>query len=252
MRHRACHPTRTRSITDMKHIKFIRPLVLAFGAFLFASCVTQEEHKKALDYVEDYQQQLLDTQSLNARLERDNKQLRHELAISQVNALKASSTDPDLKARVADFERALAELGSNPDAITRIDLDDGAYVYVVPDAVLFASGSAQVSSEGRQALIDQVAAAINAESHGRVWVRGHTDSDRVVKPATLEKFPHGNLQLSVARAIEVAAVLATSGGVPADQIAVAGFGPNEPLVANDSTENKAMNRRVEIYVSPGM
>jgi chemotaxis protein MotB len=82
-------------------------------------------------------------------------------------------------------------------------------------------------------------------------VRGHTDSDPVVRPATLQKFPHGNLQLSAARAVEVASVLTASGGVPKDMVAVAGFGPYEPLVTNDSADNKRLNRRVEIFVAKG-
>lgn len=234
----------------MKHIQFVRPVTLALGALLFASCATQEEYQKAEDLAKHYQQQLLETEAKQARLEAANEQLRHELSISQVNALQASTSDPDLEARLAAYERQLAELGRNPDEITRIDLDGGAYVYHVPDAVLFASGSSEVNDTGRQALIDLVAANINAEAHGRIWIRGHTDSDRVVKPATLQKFPYGNLQLSAARAMEVAAVLTGSGGVPEEQVAIAGFGPFEPLVPNDSAENKALNRRVEIYVSP--
>ena len=31
-------------------------------------------------------------------------------------------------------------------------------------------------------------------------------------------------------------------------LVVAGFGPHEPIVANDSADNKRLNRRVEIFV----
>jgi chemotaxis protein MotB len=70
-----------------------------------------------------------------------------------------------------------------------------------------------------------------------------------VKPATVEKFPHGNLQLSSARAVEVAAALIGTKRVEARDVTVAGFGPYEPLKPNDSAENKRLNRRVEIFVA---
>lgn len=235
---------------DMKKHPIIHTLALALGGLLFASCATQQEYQEVVDLADHYQDELLSKEAENARLLRDNKQLRSELALSQVRALEASGPGSDLEARLAEYERMLAELGSSSGGIQRFDLEGGAYVYMVPDAVLFASGSSEVNSDGKQALINTVAADIQASAHGRIWVRGHTDSDPVAKASTLQKFPHGNLQLSSARAIEVAAILIGPGGVPSDQVVVAGFGPYEPLAPNDSADNKALNRRVEIYVSP--
>jgi chemotaxis protein MotB len=118
----------------------------------------------------------------------------------------------------------------------------------VQDKILFDSGSAELSADGKKALT-KIASEIDAQPHGRIWVRGHTDSDKVSKPATKEKFPHGNLQLSAARAVEVASELVTSGKVPARDVAVIGFGPYDPIRKNDTADNKRMNRRVEIFVS---
>jgi chemotaxis protein MotB len=80
-------------------------------------------------------------------------------------------------------------------------------------------------------------------------VRGHTDSDPVSKPSTKQKFPHGNLQLSAMRAVEVAAALAGTDKVKSRDIVVAGFGQHDPLKKNDNADNKRMNRRVEIFVA---
>ena len=227
-----------------------RPLALALGGLLFASCATQQDFQDAVDLAKHYETQAFALEADNARLKKDNQRLNSELAMSQVNALEAGTGSPDLEARLAEYEERLRSLSSNPDSISKVDLGGGAYVYMVPDAVLFASGSAQVGAEGRKALINTVAADINRGGHGRIWVRGHTDSVPVAKPATLKMYPHGNLQLSVARAIEVAAILTDAGKVSRDDVVVAGFGPSEPLVANDSPENRRLNRRVEIFVSP--
>jgi flagellar motor protein MotB len=234
----------------MTRTLFQGPLALALTGLLFASCATQQEFKDAVDLAKHYEGEAFALQAENARLKRDNTKLNSELAMSQVNALEAGAVDPTLEARLAEYERRLAGLSSNPDSISKVDLGGGAYVYMVPDAVLFASGSAEVGAEGERQLLEVVAADINSGGHGRIWVRGHTDSVPVAKPATLEKYPHGNLQLSVARAIEVAAILTGAGNIARDEVVVAGFGPSEPLVANDTAEHRQLNRRVEIFVSP--
>jgi len=234
----------------MTRTLFQRPLALALGALLFASCATQQDFQDAVDLAKHYETQAFALEAENARLKKDNQRLNSELAMSQVSALEAGTGSRDLEARLAEYEERLRSLSSNPDSISKVDLGGGAYVYMVPDAVLFASGSAEVGADGRKALINTVAADINRGGHGRIWVRGHTDSVPVAKPATLKKYPHGNLQLSVARAIEVAAILTDAGKVSKDDVVVAGFGPSEPLVANDSPDNQRLNRRVEIFVSP--
>ncbi len=234
----------------MKRTLLKRPLALALGALLFTSCATQEQYKGAVDLAKHYQDELHALQLDQAKLQQENRRLNNELTLSQVGALEAGSTDPALQARLDELQRRLSSLSSNPNGISRVDLDGGAYVYMVPDAVLFASGSASVAADGKRQLIDLVAADIKSSAHGRIWVRGHTDSVPVAKPETLKKYPHGNLQLSVARAIEVAAILTSGGGgIPAGEVVVAGFGPSEPLTTNDTAENRRMNRRVEIFVS---
>ena len=234
----------------MKRTTHYGPIVLALGTLLFSSCATQQQYKDAVDLAKHYQDELHSLELDFARLKSQNDRLNSELTLSQVNALEAGSGDAEFEARLADYERRLAGLSSNPDGITRIDLDDGAYVYMVPDAVLFDSGSAEVGADGRRQLINTVAADIRRGGHGRIWVRGHTDSVPVAKASTIAKFPHGNLQLSTARAIEVAAILTGAGGVAKDNVVVAGFGPYEPLTTNDTPENRRLNRRVEIFVSP--
>jgi chemotaxis protein MotB len=129
-------------------------------------------------------------------------------------------------------------------------MDDGGYMFMVSEKVLFSSGSEMVNKAGRNALLQQVVADIKLKPHGRIWVRGHTDSVPVAKASTLKKFPHGNIQLSTARALEVASILTGAGGIPKQDVVVAGFGPHEPLVANDTPEHRKLNRRVEIYVAP--
>jgi outer membrane protein OmpA-like peptidoglycan-associated protein len=57
-----------------------------------------------------------------------------------------------------------------------------------------------------------------------------------------------NLQLSRQRAESVAAELMRL-GVPADRISAQGYGQAHPVASNASATDRAMNRRVEVYIS---
>ena len=103
---------------------------------------------------------------------------------------------------------------------------------------LFAGGSASLEPE-REALMLRIAEAL-ARQPGTVLVTGHTDN----VPIRTARFP-SNWHLSEDRAQTVQRLL-VSGGVPADRVRAEGRADGEPLVANDSARNRALNRRVEI------
>lgn len=229
-----------------QHLRFSGTAAgLLLGALLTSSCVSQQEYDEAVDLAKHYQTRLHDAEQSQQALEAERDRLRRELALSKVNAGEAGYAE--YESRIAELQRRIDGLGGNLKDVEYLYLDDGSYVVLVQDAILFDSGSAEISAAGRQRL-SSVAAEIQRRAHGRVLVRGHTDSDPVSKPETKKRFPHGNLELSAARAIEVAAALMQH-GVPARDVAVMGFGPYEPLRDNNSAENKRLNRRVEIFVA---
>lgn len=80
-----------------------------------------------------------------------------------------------------------------------------------------------------------------------IEVEGHTD-DIPIKTA---QFP-SNWELSSARASSVVRMMIDD-GVPEKRLAVVGLASNQPLVPNDSPENRSRNRRVSItIVAPSM
>lgn len=225
-----------------------RSALVLVAALLSGACVSQKEYQDAVDLAKHYQTQLLDSEQYQKSLEGEKARLEKELALARVQAGEAGFSE-EFEAQLDELQQRIEGLGRAPKDIEIFDFGDRGYLVMVQDAVLFDSGSAEVSPDGRGKLI-QLAREIQSRPHGRVLVRGHTDSDPVAKPETKRRFPHGNLQLSAARAIEVAAVLTAQGGVPKDDVVVMGFGPSEPLKPNDSPENKRLNRRVEIFVTP--
>ena len=121
--------------------------------------------------------------------------------------------------------------------------------------ILFNSGSAVVKPDAKAAL-GRLARILNEDEvqDRNLIIIGHTDTDRVVKPATidaLKKLGHSadNMGLSKARSEAVAAVL-QAGGIDGSRLAIEGKGSTKPVADNRTPEGKAQNRRVEIYLMP--
>ncbi len=111
------------------------------------------------------------------------------------------------------------------------------------DRILFPSGSARLSREGREALLP-VADALNNMPDKNVLVAGFTDDVAVKKGLPYRD----NWELSSARAMAVVRYLALKGVAPS-RLAAVGFGEQRPVAPNDSPENRSSNRRIEIVLT---
>ena len=85
-----------------------------------------------------------------------------------------------------------------------------------------------------------------ADVPGQVVVAGHTD-DIPIKTAVFRS----NWDLSAARAVTVVHELLDDGQLTLDRFVVEGHGEAHPLLPNESPENRATNRRVELTVIQG-
>ena len=215
-----------------------------FAVTLLASCVSQEQYDDAQLSAKHWQKEAIDQDRRITELEAQNRRLEAELEAGDIEIAEASYA---IDERLESLRNMMSDLGHQPGDVTKFQVDGG-YVYRMKDSILFDFASSEVSAEGRTILLE-VARDINSRPHGKVYVRGHTDSVPVRRAQTLEKFPHGNLQLSAARAVEVGALLTSGGGVDGSRVVVMGFGPSEPVAPNDTEENRQKNRRVEIFVS---
>jgi chemotaxis protein MotB len=110
-----------------------------------------------------------------------------------------------------------------------------------PDQVSFPSGSGDLKPEFLPVLGKFI--SILEESHGQIVISGHTDD----LPISTEQY-RSNWDLSASRAASVAHYILKFTSIPADRITVQGYADSRPLVPNDSPENRAKNRRVEITI----
>lgn len=107
-------------------------------------------------------------------------------------------------------------------------------------STLFREGEERLQP-GAQGILQQLAIVLARENQA-IEVEGHTD-DVPIKTA---HFP-SNWELSSGRASSVVRMLA-SYGVPENRLAAVGMASNQPVVANDTPENRAKNRRVSITI----
>ena len=82
-----------------------------------------------------------------------------------------------------------------------------------------------------------------ADVKGKIVVAGHTD-DVPIKTARFRS----NWDLSAARAVSVLHELIRDDGLAPERLIAEGHGEAHPLVANDTPENRAINRRVELVI----
>jgi chemotaxis protein MotB len=108
--------------------------------------------------------------------------------------------------------------------------------------LLFASGKAELRPEARRSL-GEIAEILRQTPHV-VNLVGHTDD----VPIHSERFPT-NWELSAARACAVARYLMDDMGLPSSRFFITGYGPQQPAKPNNSPENRAANRRVEIIIT---
>jgi outer membrane protein OmpA-like peptidoglycan-associated protein len=109
----------------------------------------------------------------------------------------------------------------------------------MPGNVTFDVNSAAIRPEFFEVL-NSVALVINEYNQTYVDVLGHTDS------TGSDAY---NMQLSQQRAESVAAYLRAQ-GIMHERLLIQGFGKTRPIAPNDTAEGRALNRRVEIRLSP--
>ncbi|MEP2277946.1 OmpA family protein [Maribacter sp.] len=139
--------------------------------------------------------------------------------------------------RLTDLKMKSGLPGADVDAIAAI----GAAMRLNLDSkVLFETGKSNLKPEGRIAL-KELAKNIVVLKKGNVVVAGHTDDVGSVET---------NQKLSLARAKSVSAELKKLIPSSGFRWKEKGFGESQPLVVNDTDENRAKNRRVDVLILP--
>ena len=198
-----------------------------------------EAQKRVATLVEENGQE--QTRSQKATTERD--ELQAVLAATSAKLAEMQDAGDAMGARLAEFNAMKAKFQRMIDSGTLdITFRRGRMIVELPAAVLFDSGSAELSEAGRDAVTRLAKVLRNVPQH-RFLVGGHTDNVPAVKEYK------SNWDLSAARAVRVTESL-TRHGVAPTRLVIAGYAEFDPIATNSTDTGRQKNRRIEIILEP--
>jgi chemotaxis protein MotB len=148
--------------------------------------------------------------------------------------------------QAAQLQQAKAQLAAQETQIAKMQAENK---WVMAGDLLFPEGGYQLSPAG-QAALSQHVAELKSVQNVKIVVYGFTDNVPV-GPVLQRAGIADNLDLSSRRAATVVAYL-QSQGVNPNILSAKGFGETHPVAPNDTPQDRAQNRRIEIVLEgPG-
>ena len=149
------------------------------------------------------------------------------------------SIDPNIEQLTETLVEELeTEIVSNA---LNVSFDSEKVVVRFSQDATFTSGSEEIKDD-MFPILEKIESVL-ASCQGEIVVSGYTDD----LPVTSNRF-RSNWDLSAARAVSVVHQLIFNNKIDANRVVAAGRAETNPLAPNDSAENRAKNRRVEISI----
>jgi chemotaxis protein MotB len=181
-----------------------------------------------------------------SRLETERQGLGGELDQAKKRMEELRKAQAQAEGRAAQFRKLVTQFKSLTDAgKLQVEIRENRMIVRLGDSILFDPGKTELKPEGKEALV-QVTAVLKDLPNRNYQVAGHTDNI----PIKSKRF-RSNWDLSTARAVEVVDFMIAT-GLDAKRLSAAGYADQSPVAPNDTTENKAKNRRIEITLVPNL
>lgn len=164
-------------------------------------------------------------------------ELESQLAAKEAELKACQDKNAALMAEIEALRKKLADCEANSGKPLA--------TIALPNTVLFKSGSAKLTDEGKRLLDDAVAKIKELGPDKMIVVEGHTDSDPIVNSGW-----KSNWELGAARSLAVVHYLQDSQGIAGESLNAATGGEYHPAAGNDTAEGKATNRRTLLMVHP--
>jgi chemotaxis protein MotB len=207
----------------------------------------EKQHAQTVQSASD-QQKLMAEQK--QRLEQDGSELsdlKAKLGAAEARLNELETQSEALNEHVTEFRALTKQFQRMIDSgKLQVNFRRGRMIVELPAAVLFASGSAELSSDGRQAL-QEIAKILRKVPGKRFMVGGHTDDVPIGKNSSYTS----NWSLSAARAVMVTEAMVQA-GLRANHLVAAGYGEFDPIASNASDRGRTKNRRIEIVLEPDL
>jgi chemotaxis protein MotB len=195
----------------------------------------RQKEQQLTEQQETFRLQRSEMVAKQAELEREEAATRAQLQAKEreLEAVRSSVT----KALVGFADKGL-----------KVETKDGKVYVSMENKLMFPSASWTVSKEGANA-IKELAKVLEQDTTLNIMVEGHTDND----PYRGNTAVKDNWDLSVMRATAIVKLLLQHGpAINPSRIEACGHGEFAPKVPNTSAENKAINRRTEIILTPNL
>ena len=183
---------------------------------------------------------------LNAALLQASEEQRRRLTLEEAERRRLEEEAADLARYRSEFFGRLNQILQGREGVEVVGDR-----FVFQSEVLFGQGEAVLSPEGRASvarvadMLAGIADTIPPEIDWVIRVDGHTDST----PLSGQGRYRDNWELSQARALAVVRYMIDDLDFPADRLAPTGFADTRPVAPEDSAENRARNRRIELKLT---
>lgn len=228
-----------RDATLLQKEQALKDLSLEESQLRSALAAEQERSQGLSERIQKLEGDLANLLASKSSLESSVTEMKDALSELQRRKEEADARLGEYRALLTKF-RSLIDAGK-----LKVRIQEGRMVVVLASDVLFASGSATVSKEGKTSLAE-VAQLLASIPRRQFQVEGHTDD----VPIATAQYP-SNWELASARALAVTKSMVEA-GMPHDRISAASFGDSKPAVPNDTPEHRAQNRRIEIIIVPDL
>lgn len=257
----------------------ILPVLCISLMFGCAHKYSQEEYQTVLNELDTCKQELQKAKEENVGMSKNISQLQEKIERSTQSVAEALNEKQELldkniqcleekktlikkisQTNTASQEKKenVAHLNKDYEYITSFldaeRLSDQIYIIriqdklkiVIPQKSLFpTSGSAWLTPKGTK-LVKKIGLGIKQVAPAAVEISGHTDS--TLAPDAKNSYPT-NWHLAHARALSVLMVF-NEVRLKKDNMSAISYADTKPIADNASEEGKAMNRRVEIVITP--
>ncbi len=173
----------------------------------------------------------------------DGKQSADEIEVDE--AMKAAM-QAQLEAEVEQQAEELAEMLKEEieEGMLEVETEQTKIIIRIQEKGSFPSGRASLNPDFFD-VITRITDVV-AQTPGNIVVAGHTDNI----PISTQRF-RSNWELSSARAVTVVHAMLSNSDLDPARVLIEGHADSNPLAPNDSRENRAKNRRVELVIERG-
>lgn len=169
--------------------------------------------------------------------------LQYDLYDGEVPLVGGESDNKDISDTAQSMYKGVKEFVKDNNLSDTVDIteDERGVILQLKDSILFQTGESKLKPESKD-ILNKINTLLKSVPNSIV-VEGHTDN----VPIHNSEYD-SNWDLSTARAVTVVRYFIEEKGENPSRFSASGYGEYKPLVANNSDDNRAKNRRVNILI----